>query len=871
MQWSSLPPDLDPPASPSPLDLSVENAIKHHFDELNLLMSTTAEEGEGNVLAAVTFPKNSDAIACNGNAWRTLWLRMSFPTLAGLNSSKINAMFKPKRQERMRRHLGMETLPPGIDYVLDFTPPTEGSELADLTAALWLPKMVKLWFLAGHYCPEEILESGHLASIWDKRPLASRSVSAMLVLGHDDACRGLLQFCSMDRSEWKPKVVPGIVDVDPEDEEHSSYFPTFRRIPDYCGIRHRVAIMRVLHAINGNGLLLNSAARMWTVAQVAIHLEVPQVVVDPVTQWLIAPPNTKFVEICPERSFQLALALKIPSVLVAAFRILVSELAVDYAAPDPSPKRSALTWAQRRRDDYGDLPSDPVEYASRTFSERIIGLLEMLRSNTVFDRIGTGLEEWDLLKQQGMIIHEQGSNELKTAHENLIQALVGIFHNDIQRCLREHAPSGRLATLIAAQRSHYIPLHERYSLRDLYENLSHTQRALTPFFWESLYHQSLPKLSGNGPFSLSTYNGCTIRTYVDKYTSLWEAANLPHPDFQPNPEKGEYHSHHISKRLNEFNIHQFESEVYAALSSLCDRVLGKGYNEEPFQFFLSDHLLLPSLTSPEMDFLPIWAGGLDDGSGGVFQNAIPPAEMGPSEPGPAYHTGYTIPTTGTRTAGTGTRDGDGDDTTMMDDDDRIGGSIYGVSELGDNLDRFEIISARTAQTATETATVPSMDVEQSVVTTTTTTSSTGLGSGLGRLNLDPGGPNRHRVVAVPSETSSGDFHLNSREDGEYADAMYTQPAEHQAVGRALARYVDGNDGTTTGRSESGHASSSSKQGGMIAAGGRGAGGSNNNNGGGYSDTDNFMLEDDEDGGLKDLDGSDDGSLTVGADSDYDMV
>lgn len=83
----------------------------------------------------------------------------------------------------------------------------------------------------------------------------------------------------MDRSEWKPKVVPGIVDVDPEDEEHSSYFPTFRRIPDYCGIRHRVAIMRVLHAINGNGLLLNSAARMWTVAQVAIHLEIPQVVV----------------------------------------------------------------------------------------------------------------------------------------------------------------------------------------------------------------------------------------------------------------------------------------------------------------------------------------------------------------------------------------------------------------------------------------------------------------------------------------------------------------------------------------------------------------------------------------------------------------
>ncbi|KAJ4411721.1 hypothetical protein N0V85_003792 [Neurospora sp. IMI 360204] len=868
MEWPSEPAALDRPPSPSPLGLSVENAINHHFNELNLLMSRTTEDGEGNVLAVVTFPKNADAIACNGSRWQTLWLRMSFPTLVGLSSSKINAMFDPRRQERMRRQLGMETLPPGIDYVLDFTPPTEGSELADLTAALWLPKMVKLWFLAGHYCPEEILESGHRTSIWDKRPLASRSVSAMLALGHDDACRSLLQFCSMDRSEWKPKDVPGIVDVDPEAEEHSNYFPTFRRIPDYCGIRHRVAIMRVLHAINGNGLLLNSAARMWTVAQVAIHLEIPQVVVDPVTQWLIAPPNTKFVEICPERSFQLALALKIPCVLIAAFRILVSELAVDYAAPEPSPRRPALTWAQRRRDDYGDLPSDPVEYASHAFFERITGLLEMLRSNTVFDRIGTGLKEWDLLKQQTSIVHEQGSDELRTAHGNLVQALVGAFHNIIQRCLRKNAPLGPLASLTAAQRDHYISRHERDSLGHLYENLSHSQRVLTPFFWESLLSQSLPNPSGSGPLSLSTYNGYAIRTYADKYTSLWRSANLPHPDFQPEPAN---RSNHFTKRLNEFNIHQFETEVFAALPSLCHRVLGKGYNEEPFQFFLSDHLLLPSLTSPEMDFLPIWAGGLDDGSGGVFQDAIPPAEMGPSEPGPAYHTGYTIPTTGTRTTGTGTRDGDGDDTTMMDDnDDRVGGSIYGVSELGDNLDRFEIISVRTAQTATETATVPSMDVEQSVVTTTTT-SSTGLGSGLGRLNLDPGGPNRHRVVAVPSSEISSEegFSLNSRDDGEYADAMYTQPAEHQAVGRALARYVDGTPDTNTpGTSEGGGASSSSRQGG-VAAGGN-AGGNNKNSG--YLDTDNFMLEDDDaDGGLKDLDGSDDGSSTVGADSDYDMV
>lgn len=575
------------------------------------------------------------------------------------------------------------------------------------------------------------------------------------------------------------------------------------------------------------------------------------------TQWLIAPPNTKFVEICPERAFQLALALKIPGVLVAAFRILVSELAVDYAAPEPSPRRPPLTWAQRRRDDYGDLPSDPVEYAARAFFERITDQMDILRSGDVFDRIGPGLHEWELLKVQTLNVHRYGSDELKTAHGKLLQVLVGAFHNLIRKCLRDGAPVGRLATLIAAQRDHYISKHERDSLRNLYENLDYSQRVLTPFFWENLRSQA----SLNGPLSIATYNGYAIKTYVQNYNLLWKAADLPQPDFQQVRDHGDFRSVHHSKQLNEFNLFQFESEVFNALTPFCDKVLGKGYNEEPFQFFLSDHLLLPGANSPEMKFLPLWTpNGCDDGSGGVFQDTVPEAEMGPSEPGPAYHTGFTIPTTGTRTAGTGTRNGDGDDTTMMDEDDRFAGSIYGVSELGDNLDRFEIISARSATTTTQTATVRSMDAQQSVATTSTT----GL-SGIGRLNLDPGGPNRHRVVAVPSEISSEGFSLNSMEDGEYADAMYTQPTEHQAVGRSLVMFVEGVDGekptTTTGTNGSSGAEKPT-----TATGTSGSSGASTSR-----QTDEFMLEDDDaDGELKDLD-SDDGSSTVGADSDYDML
>lgn len=45
-----------------------------------------------------------------------------------------------------------------------------------------------------------------------------------------------------------------------------------------------------------------------------------------------------------------------------------------------------------------------------------------------------------------------------------------------------------------------------------------------------------------------------------------------------------------------------------------------------------------------MKYLPLWAGGNEDGTGGVFEPAIPPAEYGvaPNGPGPAYHTGVSV-------------------------------------------------------------------------------------------------------------------------------------------------------------------------------------------------------------------------------------
>jgi hypothetical protein len=86
-----------------------------------------------------------------------------------------------------------------------------------------------------------------------------------------------------------------------------------------------------------------------------------------------------------------------------------------------------------------------------------------------------------------------------------------------------------------------------------------------------------------------------------------------------------------------FSLPTFFMQVQAHIRSICTALLSKG--ESDFSV-LCDTLLC--LTEDEYKFLPLWAGGMDDGSGGVFQEEIPLAEKGPIGPGPSFHTGSTV-------------------------------------------------------------------------------------------------------------------------------------------------------------------------------------------------------------------------------------
>lgn len=780
----STPPNPDPPArGPSPAhhqNAAVYNAFEAHMREINSITQAMTTDvtindveettnSEKDVLAIVTFPHDQSWRACNGEHWRDFHIRMSSKKLKALGSSKINKMFSDRTQIRFRRQHGISPLPPGINYLLDFTDHLEGEQLADLTAALWLPNMVKWWFLAGHYIPEPILEQGAEQTYYSRRPLADRAVGAVLALGHDDVCLSdpcksdaMTPHCnscseihsntqnaglfSLTEAQWETRTdVTGIFKEDPASEYRT---PSFRKIADYCPIRHRVAIIRLLKAINGEDLLLNSAPRMWTVSQVAIFLEVPQVVVDPVTQWLIAAPNTKFIEICPEVAFKLAYELKIPSVLTHAFKLLVSENAVDYAATNPSPRRPATTWAQRKREDY-DFDFDAIQYASRAMTDRIKGMIDLLRDPNALDKLG--LQQWAKLKSGEPVI-QNCSQELRNAHAKLMSDLNNYF-----RELVEHALYGtvgiddQLTTLIQAQRQHYIPKQDIKPLSELYEKLNFHQRALTPFFWQSLRAATI--ISKQPAFHDPRWKSLS-EPYLD-YCRLLRNAIAASTPLAPIAVQGNNFF---------FNLSDLYEELCTTIQRMCNSVLRPRWSHvendaNSIPYFLSDHLLL-NLEEKETDYLPIWAGGLDDGSGGVFQEVIPPAEMGPSEPGPAYHTGYTVFAPSAMTDG-------GDNQTS-----RYAPSTMDASDFG--MDGLEIASTVGR----------SMDAQRSVTGTN------------GISNTPPRIP-QNRIVALPSSDgvseatpSASDW---ASEDGDYADAMMGEPAVHQAIGKALADYVEASE------------------------------------------------------------------------------
>ena len=141
---------------------------------------------------------------------------------------------------------------------------------------------------------------------------------------------------------------------------------------EYSPVRHRSAIERVLSALQGKDPILDSATKVWTTFAVAKNFQITHSPLeDYIIRWLRAYPNSYFLEVLPEVSHQIADGLQNYDLARDSFAILVGEEALDSLRHTREPRVHKHTTFGRKKEGLPEHIHTRIEYASKSFLERI--------------------------------------------------------------------------------------------------------------------------------------------------------------------------------------------------------------------------------------------------------------------------------------------------------------------------------------------------------------------------------------------------------------------------------------------------------------------------------------------------------------------
>ncbi|KAI0516742.1 hypothetical protein F5B22DRAFT_636302 [Xylaria bambusicola] len=491
----------------------------------------------GDTLVIVRFPPG-DFVDCSGHKWTNKEFLVESGQLLATGSSVFANLLSPKVQAQTRRLLNGDYAM--YRYVLDLTPQTEGDESASKVAELSLSNGVIDWWKSQYVL----------------------TVSKSLVGGHDDNCPYHIEALIADEENREmARQIEGSIEL------NKLQYPRFRKILDYCSIRHRAAIIRLLLAISYKDLVLNSASRAFTMTMVARQFDCVKVVEDHVLTWLMAEPNQNFVEINAEDAFKIAWVLELPAIARMAFRVIVVERAIEIPFDKMAGtfNRRKMSIFQRPLGSLADEQETCVEHAAQKLIQRAKDLLTGLRSEAKFLKI----KSWPVLPK-----------ELRAWMRQAVEAATAIPDDD----------NGVVLLRQDLNRARYVSEDMRAPAQDIYTNLLPAQWVLTTYFWE------------------------LINSYSTPTHPRWSAITSKYP----------FPAQEFATAINKLNVQW----AWPLLEVNIEKT-------GPLIFGLSDE---------EFKFLPLWAGGLDDGTGGVYQEEIPNAVYGfPIEPGPVFITGESIP------------------------------------------------------------------------------------------------------------------------------------------------------------------------------------------------------------------------------------
>ncbi|KAF4987396.1 hypothetical protein FGRMN_10393 [Fusarium graminum] len=629
--------------------------------ELYRLHSVRFELNQGDTLVFIDYPayNNINHTDCNGVIYKSQEFRVHSGKLLETGSSKFTEMLNSTYQFRIQRRRKMvNRLPEGIKYLLDLTPPSEGDDLVfQMTELSLTPAIIKWWSSYMIHGVDPLLVTGHddvcSCSRRPKSPTTEdKEDNDSEPVGTDTEATGHVNYDSNGKKlPSLPLSSERALQMKATNDNEVYVTPPYRNIQDYCPIRHRNGIVRLLMLIEGKGIILDSAHRLWTMVKLSAIFDCASVIRDRATQWIMHGQNTTFIEVLPEEALQIAFSLKIPQVAESSFRILVNELALKLADKESHKEPSQTTIFGRKEGYLPDELSNLVQHAAQALVDRVSDINATMRNVGLYDF--WDIYEWDKLRKIEQLLEQEDthlSREALAKVRLLMDALIYEVTQTWDEVMTSPPEYNHFTySSIDEDRLSYVEPKDFEKATIIMRDFNPIQMLLCAV----PYNDVGVILDSRRWHSVSVK--CKLAGYRDKkYTVLVREASVAvyeylacHPKLAGNP----YWKNILRDRP--FPLMGAMAVAYKPIVSLD--AIELGVKKEMAHITLSwsrnmieppphksRHLLL-TLSENELKYLPLWCGGCDDGTGGVFEEPIPETSMGANGPGPGYHTGHTLP------------------------------------------------------------------------------------------------------------------------------------------------------------------------------------------------------------------------------------
>ncbi|KAJ0415211.1 hypothetical protein BJY00DRAFT_293883 [Aspergillus carlsbadensis] len=549
---------------------------------------------DADTLAFIDPPSYRPTWSLNPNSAQGIGHRVHSQKLLATGSPFFQKLFEPRTQQRNIKRRGAP--PEGIKYIIDLTPP-----LSDEDAVLYLTELS---------CPQGMRTWANSFHRWH---LPSTCVSG------SDSFAG---------------------------EEDLGF------LPEYSPSRHRAGIVHILQVLEDISPQLDTPCKLWTFFALAKLYEIatmPQINVR-VASWVYESRNARLIELHPETTYQLAKGTQCGHLLADSFSVLVGEeaLLLLRSSDLPGPRKRQATVHGRPQDQLDDDDLQRVQYAGESFLSYIL--------ERFADFIGPEMR-WlndSTMYQTALNFVPWNSDEAEVASE-LISSLKDFVRATIWAALSEI----RLTWLSDKLNYDNTGTYPTNDFHNVYCSLDFVERLTTRTFWQHLIDRTLSEDDGEvvserfwgcSVADLCGYKGGPLRNQHEVIIRAVTRKELnrrakrfnevlrpldngnPMEPLQDSDGDGRF----FAGAEPYFSVYAFVQETHYYIRAYAGQMVSSNRPEMVYQ--LTD--TLTCLTDKEFKYLPLWAGGCDDGTGGVYAEQPPLAESGGfSAPGPAIHTG----------------------------------------------------------------------------------------------------------------------------------------------------------------------------------------------------------------------------------------